>query len=220
MIKIWYDITWKWGIVVKTICLEKNQINEATTILNKGGILAFPTDTVYGIAVRYDHDEAIKRMKQVKGRDASKPFPFMVSKKEQITEIALLNQRDYQLIEAWLPGALTFLFEKSEKVSDELTNGLSTVAVRMPDDEFVLSLIDEMNIPLLVTSANLSGETAGTTHEEVLAQLDGKIEGIILGNSGSKQASTIIDASKEKLILIRQGEISLQNIEESLEEKE
>ena len=204
---------------MKTICLEKNQIKEATTIINEGGILAFPTDTVYGIAVRYDNDEAIEKMKLVKGRDAMKPFPFMVSKKEQIKEIAILKERDLCLIEECFPGALTFLFEKKETLSDEITCGLSTIAVRMPEDDYVLSLIDEIGIPLLVTSANLSGQEAGTTHEEVLAQLVDSIDGIVLGESGSKQASTIVDASNEELKVVRQGAIQLEDIEKILEER-
>ena len=204
---------------MKTICLEENQIKDAATIINQGGILAFPTDTVYGIAVRYDNDKAIEKMKVVKGRDAMKPFPFMVSKKEQIKEIAVLKERDLNLIDLCFPSALTFLFEKEETVSDEITCGLSTIAVRMPDDAYVLSLIDEIGVPLLVTSANLSGQVAGTTHEEVLAQLGDKIEGIVLGASGSKQASTIIDASKEELKVVRQGAIQLKEIERLLEER-
>ena len=203
---------------MKTIHLEKHQIQEAAEILNQGGVLAFPTDTVYGIAVRYDNEKAIEKMKWVKGRDALKPFPFMVSEKEQIKEIAILKDRDYQLIDAWFPGALTFLFCKSESVSAEITCGFDTIAIRMPEDDYVLSLIDVIGSPLLVTSANLSGEKAGTTHEEVLLQLEGRIDGIVRGESGSLQASTIIDASGAELKLIRQGDISLSEIEKSLEE--
>lgn len=202
---------------METVHLEKTQLDEAIRILNQGGVLAFPTDTVYGIAVRYDNMDAVKRMKWVKGRDERKPFPFMASSLSLIEEVAVLNDRDYRLIEKWLPGALTFIFKKSEKVSLELTDGMSTIAVRMPDDEYVLKLISAISVPLLVTSANLSGQKAATSDKEVLAQLEGRITGVVRGKSGDQRASTIIDASGEELKVVREGKITLDDIVGSLE---
>ena len=196
----------------------KEQISEVVEELNQGSVVAFPTDTVYGVAVRYDSEQAIQKLKEAKGRPETKPFPFMVSKIEQIEKIAVLQQRDYQLIKKWFPGAMTFLFLKTNDVKDTVTNGFQTIAIRMPDDEFILELIDKVGAPLLVTSANLSGGENTSTTEEVLQQLEGRIEAIVVGQSGGKQPSTIIDATDKELKVIRQGAITLEEVEKSLKE--
>lgn len=202
---------------MKTLLLEKNDISRMIAILNNGGIVAFPTDTVYGLAVRYDSFIAINKMKKAKQRPETKPFPMMVSKLKHIEMVADLTAREYTLIEKWMPGAITLILNKKEEIDSVITNGYPTIGVRMPDDGFVIELINLMGVPLLVPSANISGESVCTTHQQVLAQLDGLIDAVVMGESGSGLSSTIVDCTKEELILVRQGPIQLDEVKKSLE---
>lgn len=205
---------------METLRLEKHQLEIVAEILNRGGVVAFPTDTVYGLAVRCDSPSAIQRMKEAKQRPESKPFPMMVNSLAQIEAVASLNERDHRLIRRWMPGALTIIFAKKPEVPDIVTNGFDTIGIRMPDDPWILELITKLNCALLVPSANLSGEAPATDSDEVLRQLDGRIDAVILGKSGAQLASTIIDTRKEVIKIIRQGKLTLDELLASLNESE
>lgn len=214
--KIWCLLYNHVGEKMETKRLNKEDFEEALAIVRQGGTVAFKTDTVFGLGVRYDCTEAIKKLKAAKGRPESKPFPMMVSSIEQLKKVAVVHARDEQIIRAFMPGALTMIFKKREAVSDEVTNGFDTIAIRMPDDEFILRLIDELGVPMLVTSANISGETAALDDVEALRQLDGRIDAVVKGKSGGSTASTILDVSTEKMCVLRQGELTLAEIERVL----
>lgn len=179
-----------------------------------GKVIAFPTDTVYGVGVRYDDTSAIERLKWVKGRPEDKPFPMMVSSVTQLEKVAWLDVNIIKIINKFTPGALTLVLNKKDNVSDVVTNGKSTIAVRIPDDRFVLDLIDAVGIPLLVTSANLSNKPSCTTFDEVINDLDGRIDGIVDGVCGSGVASTILDVTSYPFKILRQGDITLEQIME------
>ena len=185
-------------------------------ILNRGGVVAFPTDTVYGLAVRYDLKEAILKMKEAKQRPETKPFPMMVSSKAQIERVAVTDARSQKLIDQWMPGALTLVFKKRPEIDELVTNGFPTIGIRMPDDDFVLEIINRVGVPLLVPSANLSGQPSCTTSEEVLKQLDGRIDAVVLGESGASTASTVCDTTGDELKILRQGPIKLEDLEASI----
>lgn len=182
-------------------------------ILNNGGVVAFPTDTVYGLAVRYDLKEAILKMKAAKQRPETKPFPMMVASKAQIEKVAVTDARSQRLIDHWMPGALTLIFQKKPEIDDLVTNGFPTIGIRMPDDEFVLEIINRVGVPLLVPSANLSGYPPCTTSEAVLEQLDGRIDAVVLGESGASTSSTVCDTTGNELKILRQGPIRLEDLE-------
>jgi L-threonylcarbamoyladenylate synthase len=205
---------------METLRLEKHQLEKVAEILDREGVVAFPTDTVYGLAVRCDSPNAILRMKEAKQRPESKPFPMMVHSLAQIEAVASLDERDHRLIKRWMPGALTMIFAKRPEVPDIVTNGFDTIGIRMPDDPWILELIGKLNCALLVPSANLSGETPACDSDEVLRQLDGRIDAVILGKSGAKVASTIIDTREETIKIIRQGKLTLDEILKSLNESE
>ena len=197
---------------MKTKLIEKDRIEEIADLLREGKLVAFPTDTVFGLACIYDNEDAIQAMKIAKERPDSKPFPLMVGSKEQIGDIALVDNRCANIIERWMPGALTLVMKKKESVPAFVTNGEDTIAIRMADDEFVLRLINAVGKPLLVTSANISNQPSATCDSEALAQLDGRIEGVVIGNSLGARASTIIDVTNKELVVLREGPISLERI--------
>ena len=201
---------------METQRLTKKDSAQIVEILNRGGVVAFPTDTVYGLAVRYDLKEAILKMKEAKQRPETKPFPMMVSSKVQIERVAVTDARSQKLIDQWMPGALTLVFKKRPEIDELVTNGFPTIGIRMPDDDFVLEIINRVGVPLLVPSANLSGQPSCTTSEEVLKQLDGRIDAVVLGESGASTASTVCDTTGDELKILRQGPIKLEDLEASI----
>lgn len=203
---------------METVRLTKKDLTAIVEILNRGGVVAFPTDTVYGLAVRFDQKEAILRMKEAKQRPESKPFPMMVSSRSQIERVAVTNKRSQGLIDEWMPGALTLVFEKRPEIDDLVTNGFKTIGIRMPDDDFVTEIINRTGVPLLVPSANLSGHPACTTSEAVLEQLDGRIDAVVLGESGGSTSSTVCDTTGPQLKILRQGPIRLEDLEKTAAE--
>ncbi|MEG0526894.1 MAG: L-threonylcarbamoyladenylate synthase [Longicatena sp.] len=186
---------------------KKEDINEIASCIIKGEVIAFPTDTVFGLGVIYENEDALEALKLSKGRPENKPIPTMVCSLEQIEKIAHVSEMAKKLIQAFMPGAFTIILKKREELPDYLTNGFDTVGIRMPEDDFVLELISKCGKPMLVTSANLSGEEPGQTDIEVLKQLDGRIHGIVEGCATGGIASTIVDMSGEEVTIVREGPI-------------
>ncbi|MBR3266482.1 MAG: threonylcarbamoyl-AMP synthase [Erysipelotrichaceae bacterium] len=199
---------------MKTIRYTKMDSDKIIELLNRGGLLAMPTDTVFGLACMMD-EQAIARVYEAKGRSFDKPLPMMCSSKKMISEVAKISEEAEKIIDRFMPGALTIVFAKQETVADYITNGRKTIGIRMPDDDFILSLIEKLGKPLMVTSANISGNGSLTRWEDVLSAMDGKIEGIICEDARGDKASTIIDVSGD-LRLLREGPLSFNEIEECI----
>lgn len=200
---------------METIRYHKEDIQAVVKQLKQKKVIAFPTDTVYGLGVIYD-EEALAALKYSKGRPENKPIPTMVGSLAQMEEIAVLNEEAKKLAAAFMPGAFTMILKKKDSVADFVTNGMETIGIRMPQDDFVLELLRQVGSPMLVTSANLSGEATGLVDVQVLSQLDGRIDGIVLGKAGGKVASTIVDMTSGKLKILREGPISKAMLEAAL----
>ncbi|PWL65540.1 MAG: threonylcarbamoyl-AMP synthase [Amedibacillus dolichus] len=200
---------------METIRYHKEDIQAVVKQLKQKKVIAFPTDTVYGLGVIYD-EEALAALKYSKGRPENKPIPTMVGSLAQMEEIAVLNEEAKKLVAAFMPGAFTMILKKKDSVADFVTNGMETIGIRMPQDDFVLELLRQVGSPMLVTSANLSGEATGLVDVQVLSQLDGRIDGIVLGEAGGKVASTIVDMTSGKLKILREGPISKAMLEAAL----
>ena len=196
-----------------TRVLFKKDLEETVELLKSGAVVAFPTDTVFGIGVIYNDAAAIDRMKKAKGRDASKPFPLMVADLKQLEEVAYVTDRERRIAQKYTPGALTLVLKRKDTIARESVNGFDTIAIRIPDDRFVLKLLKKAG-PMFVTSANISGMPAACNEKEVLQQLDGRIEAVVRGKAGTGVASTIIDCTGEELKCLREGTISYKEIEE------
>lgn len=201
------------NIPMDTIRFEEEDIDIVVELLMEGSVVAFPTDTVYGLGVVYDDEAALLALKKAKGRPETKPIPTMIGTIDQLEQVAVVSKSAKRLAEAFMPGAITLIMKKKEEVPGYVTNGLATIGVRMPDDEFVCALIEKCGKPLLVTSANKSGEETGINDEQVLSQLDGDIDAIVLGEAKGKLASTIIDVSTEEVKILRDGPITKAQIE-------
>lgn len=190
---------------------SQENIEEVIQAFNNHQILAFPTDTVYGVGVKFGNLDDLKRIKQAKNRVETKPIPVMVANMEQLKEIANLSDREENIISTFLPGALTLILPLKEGIDRAFTNGNETIAIRMPDDDFVLSVISKTG-PLFVTSANQSGNATSLTYDDALVELP-NIDGIVFGTCKRLQASTIVDCTKENLVILREGPISLKELE-------
>ena len=201
---------------MKTIRYTKMDKQEIINILMTGGILAFPTDTVFGLACAMDKD-AIKKVYKVKGRDFKKPLPVMCSGPEMISRIAVVNEKAERIMERFMPGALTMVFQKKDDLDECFTQGMNTVGIRVPDDEWILDLIRQLDRPIMVTSANISGNGSLLKWEDVYASMHGKINGIVTEDARGDQASTIIDVTSDEVKVLREGPISIKEIKEAIE---
>ena len=189
---------------------------EIINILMTGGILAFPTDTVFGLACAMDQD-AIRKVYKAKGRDFRKPLPVMCDGPEMIRRIAIVSDKAERIMERFMPGALTMVFPKREEVDDVFTQGMDTIGIRVPDDPWILELIRELDTPIMVTSANISGNGSLLKWEDVYACMHGKIDGIVTEDARGEQASTIIDVTSDEVRVLREGPISIEEIKEAIE---
>ena len=198
---------------MKTTIFKKEEISIVKKWIKEGKVIAFPTDTVFGLGVTYNNEEALKNLKEAKLRDGNKPIPTMVKSLEQLKKIAYTDERVECLAKHFMPGALTLILKRKESVPAYVSDYKDTIALRIPDDEFVLSLLEE---PMLVTSANLSGETPGKDEQAVLVQLEGRIDAIVEGEAKKEKPSTIVDLSSDKVVILRVGEISAEAIERVL----
>ncbi len=196
--------------------LELNELEKVASLIKSGKVVCFPTDTVYGVGVIYDNQEAIKNMKIAKGRDENKPFPMMVCDYEQISEVAIVDENIKKIVHKFTPGALTLVMRKNDSVKQYVTNGKDTIAIRIPDNKFILDLLKLVGKPMLVTSANLSDYPSCNNINEVLKQLDNRVDAIVNGECGTGVASTIIDVTDNKIKLLRMGTISLDEIEKEI----
>jgi L-threonylcarbamoyladenylate synthase len=199
----------------KLLSSLQKQVEQGISILKQGGIVAFPTDTVYGLGAAVNLPQAVARVYEVKERPKNMPLPLLLADKSQIEEVAEpVPPIAWLLAAKFLPGGLTIVLFKSKSVPDTVTGGGKTVAIRIPAHPIPLALIRGVGTPIVGTSANLSGKPSALTAEEVYAQLDSKVDLIIDGGRcpGGRE-STIVDLTSETPIILREGAISQEELE-------
>ena len=190
----------------------------AKGIIAAGGLIAFPTDTTYGVAADAFNPAAIESIFTAKGRPDEKALPVLIGSYRQIEELVLqVDERLRRIAAAFWPGPLTLVLHKNPRLPAQLSP-YPTVGVRMPDLLFTLNLLTQTG-PLATTSANLSGGSNPIDAASVLAQLDGRIDLLIDGGpTPGPRASTVVDISEPELKVLRPGPISLAEIEFVLSE--
>lgn len=192
-------------------------INKVKDDLLNGKIVAFGTDTVFGLACVYDDLSAIKKVYEAKNREAKKALPMMCHK-EMIKDVAYVSDKAQRIMDKYMPGAITIVFKKKDVISDEVTQGKDTIAIRVPNDKFILDLIDLVGKPLLVTSANISGEPSLSKWKDVYDNLNSRIDAIVCKDALGNKASTIVDCSNDKISILREGVIPSSDIIELVKE--
>ncbi len=193
----------------------QEQIERGISILKNGGLIAYPTDTVYGLGASADIKEAVEKVYRVKGRPRNMALPLLLADVSWINKVAIsVPEVARSLIEAFMPGALTLVLPKSATVSDVVSGGSYTIAVRIPAHPVAIALIKGLGNPLVGTSANLSGKPSPLTAGEVNSQLGDSIDLIIDGGRcpGGVE-STVVDVTGEKPVIIREGAITGEELE-------
>jgi len=194
----------------------QHQIDEAVSILKRGGLVAFPTDTVYGLGAWGNNRQAVERVYQLKERPRNMPLPLLLANTSQIREVAdPVPQIAWLLASKFLPGALTIVLSKSKSIPDFITAGGVTVAIRIPAHPIPVALIEGLGAPIVGTSANLSGKPSSLTADEVYSQFGDKIDLVIDGGRclGGKE-STIVDVTGEVPLVLREGAISKEELKQ------
>ena len=187
----------------------EQQIKLAIAILKKGGIVAYPTDTVYGLGADPMNEQAVDRIYKVKKRLSNLPLPLLLAEKSDLLRVAaVVPEIAWQLAERFLPGGLTLVLRKGPWVPATVTAGGDTVAVRNPNHPITIALIRGLGTPIVGTSANLSGRANPVTAEEVREQLDNEVDFIIDGGRcpGGTE-STVLDVTGKVPVLLREGAI-------------
>lgn len=189
-------------------------------ILKEGELLAFPTDTVYGVACIYDNYDAFKLMVNMKKRPPEKPFTLMLSQKEQIENYAFVNDKIKKVINEFLPGELTLILKAKESYP-WVTMNSETIGIRVSGLDKVCNMISKVGKPLLVTSVNESGKQPLNDIDGIKSNFDEKIKGIIeyKNYQNSTLPSTIIYLIDDEIRLIREGKISFKDIKDVWEDK-
>ena len=200
--------------------IKDEELGEAAGILRSGGLVAFPTETVYGLGGNALDEDAAGKIYAAKGRPSDNPLIAHVSCMEEVAPLVKeIPEAGRKLMEAFWPGPLTMIFPKSEKVPYGTTGGLDTVAIRMPDDPVANRLIALAGVPVAAPSANTSGRPSPTTADHVWQDMNGRIEMIIDGGPvGIGVESTIVDVSSAVPAVLRPGAITMEMLAEVLGE--
>ena len=190
--------------------VRDEELLEAAEIIRRGGLVAFPTETVYGLGGNALDEDAAKKIYAAKGRPSDNPLIAHVSCPEEVEPLVeYMPEAGKKLMEAFWPGPLTMIVWKNEKVPYETTGGMDTVAIRMPNHPVALALIDESGCMIAAPSANTSGRPSPTTAQHVWEDLHGKIEILLDGGPvGIGIESTIVDLSEERPMILRPGFIT------------
>ena len=195
--------------------VDESELNKIKEILDNDGVIIFPTDTVYGIACNCFNEKAIKKVFDIKKRPENKPINVLSNNLDKIKLVSRnINEKEKFLIDKYMPGALTIILDKNEKVSDILTAGLDTIGVRIPKNNISLRILENVSYPLATTSANISGDSAGIKISDFLKEFDGVVDAIIDGGETDlKVASTIVRVeSDNKLKIIREGTLKIKEM--------
>lgn len=201
---------------MKTYIFTYKTINKAANIIKKGGIIAFPTETVYGLGCNTFNLNAIKKVYKVKGRPADNPLIVHIADKKWLFDLADIDKDKInivnKLISKFWPGPLTLVLKKKKNIKD--ISGLNTIAIRMPKNKIALKFIKVCKCPISAPSANISGRPSSTSFNHVLDDFDGKIDGIIktkkLCDIGVE--STVIDLTSKNPTILRFGGIDIDDI--------
>ena len=188
------------------------QFELAKSKLDNSLVVAFPTETVMGLGIYFDDYKAYQLLNKIKNRPEDKPYTLMLGDVKDIEKYAYLSQRDLLIIKAFVPGAVTLLLKAKDNVPSYVTHNTGVIGVRVPDMPLVCDLIKYLNRPLLVPSANKSGEKPALTSLEVKEIFGDEVAFVFEQDSLRQRPSTIIDLTSEQVKILREGPISLEDI--------
>ncbi|MGC8903196.1 MAG: L-threonylcarbamoyladenylate synthase [Fervidobacterium sp.] len=200
--------------IIRVKDLYDFDISYACNVLKSGGLVAFPTETVYGLGALATDSSAVRKIFKVKGRPSDNPLIVHLSSVDDINQIAYLDEKYLKVIEKITPGPITFVLKKKDVIPNEVTAGLQTVGVRIPAHPVAQALAKCVG-PIAAPSANRSGKPSPTDADAVIEDLQGLVECIIdAGECAFGIESTIVDLTKDTLLLLRPGPITMEDLTE------
>lgn len=193
---------------------DYEKLKKPAQILKNGGIVVFPTETIYGIGVNSLDKTAIEKLYTVKNRPLNKPISLLISNIEMIENVAKdILPEEYALMKAFMPGPLTIILKKKDNISNLLTANTNTIGVRMPANEIALNLINYAGMPIATPSANISGKPSGTNIETIMKDFGNSVDVYIDGGESKLGlASTVVQIVNGIPNILRQGVITEKNI--------
>lgn len=197
-------------MMVKTLIIDSpNALNEVKETLVRGKVIAYPTETFYGLGVDVFNEGAVKRVFELKGREEGKPIPILVKDREMLLEVVeAIPPLAEDLIKGFWPGPLTIVFNARPNLPAILTGGTGKVGVRVSSNPTAQRIVETFGKPLTTTSANPSGQRPPTTVQEVVDYFRGRIDLIIDGGPlPGRLGSTVVDVTGEGLVIMREGEV-------------
>ena len=192
--------------------LKSNELEKAAELLRKGEVIAFPTETVYGLGVVYDNKEAYDRLVKVKRRPPMKPFTLMLADVEDVEKYAELNDVAKALVKNFMPGQFTMITTAKPGLPSWCISEVGRVGIRIADYDLIRNLIRKTGKPLLVPSANRSGEEPGTTAQQVAEAFGDEFPAVIDGKTVSNLPSTVVMVEEQYTHVFREGAIKLEDI--------
>ena len=191
-------------------------LNKALEALNNHQVIAFPTETVFGLGVFYDDEKAYNLLNKVKNRREDKPYTMMLSDVKEISKYAFIKDKYLPIINKYMPGSLTILVRAKECVPSYVTHDTGIIGIRIPSNKEALDLLKFVKKPLLVPSANKADQKPAVSASEVKAIFNDEIAVIISGEISSGEPSTIIDLTGDEIKLIRKGPIPFEELNQLL----
>ena len=187
----------------------KEELSKAIEIVKNGGVIIYPTDTACGIGCRIDNTDAVSRIFSIKGRETSKATPVLFSSVEMVEKYveAIPQEVKKNLMEKYWPGAVTIILRAEENVDPLIRGGGKTIGARIPNYSDILTLIEEVGVPLIGTSANFSGEPSIFTTDDISGNLASLVDYVLQGECSFKKPSTVIDSTQEPWKVVREGAI-------------
>lgn len=190
-----------------------NEFQQAKEALYKHGVIAFPTETVMGLGVLYNDRIAYDKLNKIKRRPEDKPYTLMVKDVNDISEYALIDDRTQRVIDAFMPGSITILVPvKGDAVPEYVTHGTGIIGIRVPENKEALEVLKEAKLPLLVPSANRSGEKPALSDKEVKEIFSDEVDYVVSGQAKLAKPSTIVSLVNGEVKVLREGPISEEKI--------
>ena len=203
-------------VVIKTRIKMEKYYQQAKEALDNHKVIAFPTETVFGLGVYYDDDNAYHLLNEIKRRREDKPYTLMLYDLEEINKYAFIDKSLLNALKKFMPGPVTLLLRCKDCVPTYVTHNIGVIGVRIPSNKEALDLLRYLEKPLLVPSANRADQKPAMNDKEVKEIFNDEVAVIIPGESVGGLPSTIIDLTGEEIRLVRQGPVSLEDIEKAL----
>ncbi len=189
-----------------------NDFDYAKSVLDNSGVIAFPTETVMGLGVYFDDYVAYQYLNKIKNRPEDKPYTLMLGSKNDIDNYAFVSKEAQMIIDAFIPGSITLLLKSKENIPGYVTHNTGVIGVRVPDMREILDFINYCDKPLLVPSANKSGDKPALNSDEVKKIFGNEVGYVFEGSCPGGRPSTIVDLTGEEVKILREGPISLEDI--------